>query len=94
MKGPDGKTLFVDRGVKGRYLFSLNVNFFNIEGMCIHGAKISVGLISMVCLDLPPEICYKPEYMYVAGIVAGPNQPSLTDLNPYIEPLVDQMEQS
>lgn len=94
MKGPDGKTLFVDRGVEGRYLFSLNVDFFNIEGMRIRGAKISVGLISMVCLDLPPEIRYKPEYMYVAGIVPGPNQPSLTDLNPYIEPLVDQMEQS
>ena len=48
----------------------------------------------MVCLDLPPEICYKHEYMYVVGIVPGPNQPSLTDLNPYIEPLMDQMEQS
>ena len=37
---------------------------------------------------------YKPKYMYVVGIVPGSNQPSLTDLNPYIKPLVNQMEQS
>ena len=94
MKGPDGKTLFVDRGTEGRYLFSMNVDFLNIEGMRIRGAKTSVGLISMVCLSLPAEIRYKPENMYVGGIIPGPNQPSLTELNPYIEPLVDQLKSS
>ena len=94
MKGPNGKTLFVNRGSEGQFLFSLNVDFLNIEGMRIRGSKTSVGLISMVCLDLPPEICYKPENMYVAGIVPGPKQPSITELNPYIEPLMDQLVQS
>ena len=56
MKGPDGKTLFVVRGQEGRYLFSMNVDFCNIEGMRIQGAKTSVGLISLVCLNLPEEI--------------------------------------
>ena len=94
MKGPDGKTLFMDRGTEGRYLFSMNVDFLNIEGMCIQGAKTSVGLISMVCLNLPTKIQYKPKNMYVGGIIPGPNQPSLTKLNPYIEPLVDQLKSS
>ena len=94
MKGPNGKTLFVNRGSEGQFLFSLNVDFLNIEGMRIRGSKTSVGLISMVCLDLPPEICYKLENMYVAGIVPGPKQPSITELNPYIEPLMDQLVQS
>lgn len=62
--------------------------------VCVRGSKTSVGLISMVCLDLPPEIRYKPENIYVAGIVPGPKQPSMTELNSYIEPLVDQLEQS
>ena len=89
MKGPDGKTLFVDRGTEGQYLFSMNVDFLNIEGMRIWGTKTSVGLISMVCLNLPAEIQYKSENMYVGGIIPGPNQPSLTELNLYIKPLVD-----
>lgn len=33
MMGPDGKTLFINRGAEGRFLFSLNVDFLNIEGM-------------------------------------------------------------
>ena len=94
MKGPDGKTLFVDRGTEGRYLFSMNVDFLNIEGMHIRGAKTSVGLISMVCLNLPTEIRYKPKNMYMGGIIPGSNQPSLTKLNPYIEPLVNQLKSS
>ena len=93
MKGPDGQTLFVDRGTEGWYLFSMNVDFLNIEGMHIQGAKTSVGLISMVCLNLPTKIWYKPENMYVGGIIP-PNQPCLTKLSPYIEPLVDQLKSS
>lgn len=94
MKGPDGKTLFVVRGQEGRYLFSMNVDFCNIEGMRIRGAKTSVGLISLVCLNLPEEIRYKTENMYVGGIIPGPNQPSLTELNSYMEPLIDQLASS
>lgn len=94
MKGPNGKTLFVNRGSEGQFIFSLNVDFLNMEGMRIRGSKTSVGLILMVCLDLPPEIRYKLENMYIAGIVPGPKQPSITELNPYIEPLMDQLVQS
>ena len=72
----------------------MNVDFCNIEGMHIRGAKTSVGLISLVCLNLPEEIRYKPENMYVGGIIPGPNQPSLTELNSYMEPLIDQLASS
>ncbi|KAG1866119.1 hypothetical protein F4604DRAFT_1928132 [Suillus subluteus] len=30
--GPSGQSLFIDRGDEGRYAFTLNVDFFNIEG--------------------------------------------------------------
>ncbi|KAF8592802.1 hypothetical protein K439DRAFT_1643569 [Ramaria rubella] len=39
----------------------------------------------MVCLNLPPEI---------SGIINGPGEPHLTDLNHYMRPLVDDMELS
>ncbi|KIJ65076.1 hypothetical protein HYDPIDRAFT_57405, partial [Hydnomerulius pinastri MD-312] len=44
--------------------------------------------ISMACLNLPLDIRYKPENMYLAGIIPGPKQPSLENLNHYIRPLM------
>lgn len=61
--------------------FSLNVNFFHPEGMHIHGAMVSCGIISMACLNLPLDICFKPENMYIAGIIPGPNEPHVTAMN-------------
>lgn len=90
-KGPDSKQLFIDRpGKEGRYLFTLNIDFFNVEGMRIRGASSSCGIIALACLNLPIDIRYKPENMYLA-IIPGPLEPSLTDLNYYIRPIVDDM---
>jgi hypothetical protein len=90
-QGPKPGTLFVDRGDEGRYVFSLNIDFFNIEGLHIRGASTSCGIISCACLNLPLAICYKPENMYLAGIIPGPREPHLTDLNHYMRPLMDDM---
>lgn len=90
-RGPEPGSLFIDRGEEGRYVFALHVDFFNPEGMNLHGANTSCGIISMACLNLPSEIRYKPENMYIAGIIPGPKQPSLEKLNHYIRPLVDDM---
>ena len=76
------------------YVFSLNFNTFNIEGMCIWGDLAACGLILMVYLNLPPHLCYKLEYMYIAGIIPGHEQPTEMDLNHYFRPLVNDMEQS
>lgn len=92
--GPTKGTPFVARsGEDGRYAFVINVDFFNIEGMRIRGASTSCGLISLACLNLPPQIRYKPENMYVC-IIPGPHQPSLVALNHYLRPLVDDMAES
>ena len=57
------------------------------------GKKKSIGIISLVCLNLPPDICYKPENMFLAGIVPGPNEPPLNTLSHYLRPLVEDLEQ-
>ena len=93
-KGPHSRKLFVDRGSEGRYLFAINIDFFNIEGMRIRGAKTSCGLISGVCLNLDPEIRHKPENMYVGGIIAGPHEPRLNRIDHYIRPLVTHLCES
>ena len=48
----------------------------------------------MACLNLPLEIRYKPENIYLAGIIPGPKQPSLENLNHYICPLITQLATS
>ena len=53
--GPDGKHFSVG-GEEGRYVFSLCVDFFNPLSNKQAGKKMSVGLISLVCLNLPPEL--------------------------------------
>ena len=88
--GPDGKH-FREGGSEGHYVFSLCVDFFNPRGNKQAGKSISCGLISLVCLNLPPDIRYKPENMFLAGIIPGPCEPPLTTLNHYLTPLVDDL---
>jgi hypothetical protein len=89
--GSDGK-LFVDRPAdEGRYLFVFNVDYYSAEGQTVRGASASVGLISAACLNLPLDIRYKPENMYIAGIIPGPKEPSKTELNHYMRPVVNDL---
>ena len=88
--GPDGQH-FSDGGNEGRYVFSLCVDYFNPLGNKQAGKKKSVGLISIVCLNLPPELRYKPENMFLFGVVPGPHEPPLTCLNHYLSYLIDEL---
>jgi hypothetical protein len=89
-KGSDGKH-FHDGGDEGHYIFSLCIDFFNLYGNKQAGKSISCGLISLVCLNLPPDIRYKPENMFLAGIIPGPCEPPLDAINHYLVPLVDDL---
>jgi hypothetical protein len=89
-KGFDGQ-LFSTSGKEGRYVFSLCVDFFNPLGNKQAGKKKSIGLISLVCLNLPPDMRYKPENMFLFGIIPGPSEPPLTCLNHYLRLLVDML---
>jgi hypothetical protein len=94
--GPDKEKLFLCPCNNGEacLVFLLCVDFFNAEGMKTQGAKTSVGIIAMACMNLPLEICYKPENLYLAGIVPGPSEPLLMALNHYIDHVVDNMLQA
>ncbi|KIJ31081.1 hypothetical protein M422DRAFT_81460, partial [Sphaerobolus stellatus SS14] len=47
--------------------------------------------ISMACLNLPLDICFKAENMYIAGIIPGPEELHKTELNHYFRPLIDDL---
>ncbi|PBK80990.1 hypothetical protein ARMGADRAFT_893123, partial [Armillaria gallica] len=67
-KGPDGLHFSIGNG-EGRYVFSLGCDFFNPHGNKQAGKKKSIGILSLVCLNLPPDLRYKPENMFLAGII-------------------------
>lgn len=92
-KGPDGEKLYIEREGDTRLLFSLNMDFFNVNMVLRRNATTSCGIISMVCLNLPVTIRYRPEYMYLAAVIPGPEEPSVTRINHYLKPLIDEMVQ-
>ena len=74
---------------EGRYVFSLSIDFFNPFTNKQAGKKVSFGVISVVCLNLPMSMRYKPKNMFLAGVIPGPKEPPLT-LKQYLSPLVDE----
>ena len=93
-KDAQGKHLFGESSDgEGQYVFTLCIDFFNPYTMKQVGKKKSIGLISLVCLNLLPDIRYKSENMFLVGIVPGPNEPPLDTHNHYLRPLVDDLEQ-
>ncbi|KAL1657951.1 hypothetical protein GGF50DRAFT_92940 [Schizophyllum commune] len=76
----DSSSLFIaDRGQEGRWLFALELDYFNIEGNSAGGASRSTGVISMTCLNLPLAIRHDDAYRYVAWILGGPKEPDSKD---------------
>jgi hypothetical protein len=83
--GPTVGKLFVDRGDKARLAFMLQLDFFNPNASTKRSSQ-SVGVITCVCLNLPEDMRYKSEYLYIA-VIPGPKMPD--DINPFLSPIVD-----
>jgi hypothetical protein len=90
--GPDGKP-FVPRGLRvvGRYIFAICMDGFNPFFNKTAGKKYSAGAIYLVCLNLPPELRYCVENVFLACVFPGPKEPSLEQINHVLAPLVDDL---
>lgn len=54
-------------------------------------SSYSVGVLYLVILNLPRTIRFKPENILIAGIIPGPSEPHLSEMNSYLRPLVKEL---
>lgn len=92
--GPDGKNLFVSPSDtnESRLLFNLNADGFNPFGNRTAGKKVTVWGIYMVCINLPPALRYKPENVFLVGVVPGPKEPTFDQISFILTLLLDDLE--
>jgi len=93
LKGPDGKPFMDKPEREGRLVFALNMDGFNPSARRRNGRAASISGIYLVCLNLPPDIRYKIENVFLVGIVPGPHEPSTHQVNHLLRPLVDDLLQ-
>lgn len=67
---------------------SLNVEWFRP----FKHSQYSIGVIYIAVLNLPREIRYLPANIIITGIIAVPNEPSKTMMNPVLEPIVKDLQ--
>jgi hypothetical protein len=88
-EGPVPRQLFIDRGDKVRLTFVIHVDFFKPNGVTTHSNSDSLGLISLALLNLPVDIRYLPENLYLA-VIPGPREPRDHEINYYLRPIIDE----
>ena len=90
LRGPDGQP-FLDGLQRSelRLVWSLSVDWFNPHTNKLAGKHVSTGSIAMACLNLPPSLRYKPEFMYLNAVM--PTEPTLDQSNHFMEPIITQL---
>ncbi|MBW0486863.1 hypothetical protein O181_026578 [Austropuccinia psidii MF-1] len=76
--------------IPGALNFSIYVDWLNAHGRSTW--LVSIGLIMLICLNIPPSERLKPENVYVAGIIPGPKEPTALQLNYLLMPLIKELK--
>lgn len=88
-QGPDGKQFTAS---SGNLTFAMFVDGINPFGNKQSGHHVSITFVVLVCLTLPLSIRFRPENIFLVGIVPGPREPSLEQMNWILRPIVNQLK--
>ncbi|KAE9389263.1 hypothetical protein BT96DRAFT_835150 [Gymnopus androsaceus JB14] len=93
MEDSEGKLFIADRGAEGRWFFKLHADFFKIEGNRIGGQSSSTGVMSITCLNLPPEMREDSAFTLIPGIIQGHFEPDSKEAQHqyFISPIVEEL---
>ena len=78
---------------KGHLVFGLYLDWVNPYGLKPSGKSISIGVIFLICFNLPPEIRYKPHNMFIYGFTPTPIESKSAQLNNLLQPLVMELQE-
>jgi hypothetical protein len=85
---PEGEKFFHPEKADSNLGFILNLDWFQP----FEGTTHSTGVLYMVVANLPRDKRYLQENTLVVGIMPGPKEASLHQLNHYLAPLVNELE--
>lgn len=54
-------------------------------------SKQASHVIYLVCINLPPHLRFRPENICLVGVIPGPNEHSIHELNHFLRPIVGEM---
>ena len=93
LKDVSGRPFYPGPSTEGRLVFSLSVDSFDPFGNKTAKQSISSTGIWLVLLNLPWYLRYLPQNIYLAGVIPGPDKPSLDKIKHYLQLVVDELKE-
>lgn len=88
---PDGKPFYDCPSDEFRLNFVFSGDGFNPNSNREAKQTTSSTAIYLFCSNLPLEERYKPQNVYLVGVIPGPDKPSTTQINHYTSLIVDEL---